>query len=129
LFVFPQINPEVSGTIRRGRHQVGVVLIRGRHHPDVALAGDIGSAQHPGVEARVSKGGQGGYSSQELEVGVVEKLEPGCEMLFDAGEVSAVMARHQLEQMHAPEMVPWIGGRAFAKSKLERLVGQLSGGW
>jgi hypothetical protein len=50
----------------------------------------------------------------------VEKLE----MLLDAGEVAPLIARCYLEQMRHPEAA----AAAFAKGKLERLVGQRTGG-
>ena len=45
-------------------------------------------------------------------------------MLLDAGEVAKIIARHDLEVMRDAEN----GGTAFAKGKLERLVGKRSGG-
>ena len=45
-------------------------------------------------------------------------------MLLGPGEVATIMARYYLERMRAPET----GGTAFAKGKLERLVGKRTGG-
>src|ERR1700687_2389297 len=105
------------------RHVEGVVTDRGCHRPCHSLAGNVGSAKHPRDQAWETKASYGGSGSLP-EAEVVEKRQPGCEMFLGTGEVAKIIEGHHLQRMRAPET----GGTAFAKGKLERLVGKRSGG-
>ena len=55
-----------------------------------------------------------------FEAGIVEKLEPGSEMLFGAGEIASPISRLELDTMDAPQIV----GATLTKAKIESLVGE-----
>jgi hypothetical protein len=71
----------------------------------------------------VSKGRNGGTILSPPEDSVIEKLEPYCEMLFGALEVTKPKARHRLVQIRPR----FSRGATLTKAKFERLVGKRKG--
>src|SRR6516165_11486642 len=111
-----------GGIKERGGNHIRVAFVLGRHHQAVALAANLGSAQHPRV-ARSCRKHRYARAAVAQEIGVVKEFQAGCEMLFDAGEIASQMAGYYLQKMNVPENPRPPSSRSEPKGPIGQLAG------
>src|SRR5262245_40171242 len=85
--------------LRKG-YTVWVIMVHQGHHLAQSVSAKIDSAARPCAQAAVGESPTCAIGRRTWAIGArMEKLEPGCEMLFGAREVTAPIAHDHLQHI------------------------------